>query len=98
VIGSAYRLRKGAAACSARPSDIRIHRREALSIRPFGAATNGKDVTHSDSATFITTRAGTRFHIRPVCTEDDGTIEEFFSQVGPADLRFRLLSGTSEVL
>jgi GNAT superfamily N-acetyltransferase len=56
-----------------------------------------KDVTNSNLDTFLTTRTGSRFHVRPVRTDDDGTIKEFFSHVSRADLRFRFLSGINEV-
>lgn len=54
-------------------------------------------MTHSDSSTVITTRTGSKFHVRPVRAEDDGTIKEFFSHVSRADLRFRFLTGLNEV-
>lgn len=46
---------------------------------------------------FLTTRSGFRFHVRPAVFADDGTIKDFFSHVTRADLRFRFLSGMSEI-
>lgn len=47
--------------------------------------------------TFITTRTGARFHVRPVSVDDDYTIKDFFSHVSRPDLRFRFLTGINEV-
>ncbi|MDF2114633.1 GNAT family N-acetyltransferase [Roseiarcaceae bacterium H3SJ34-1] len=45
----------------------------------------------------ITTRTGLKFHVRPVCSEDEAGLAEFFKHVTPEDLRFRFLSGLREV-
>ena len=48
-------------------------------------------------ADFLTTRTGFHFQIRPVVPGDDVALTEFFSHVTLADLRFRFLSGVSEI-
>ncbi len=45
----------------------------------------------------LTTRGGFRFHVRPACPEDDGTVAEFFTHVTREDLRFRFLTGLNTV-
>lgn len=54
-------------------------------------------MTPSDPGAFLTTRSGFRFPVRPAGIEDGATIKAFFSHVSKADLRFRFLSGISEV-
>jgi len=51
----------------------------------------------SESAAFLTTRAGAWYPVRPATIDDGATIKEFFSHVSRADLRFRFLSGSREV-
>lgn len=50
-----------------------------------------------DLDTLLVTRTGFRFHVRPVVPDDDDTLEEFFSHVTRADLRFRFLSGMNKI-
>lgn len=45
----------------------------------------------------LTTRTGFRFHVRPACPDDRGTVTEFFSHVSRDDLRFRFLTGLNVV-
>jgi GNAT superfamily N-acetyltransferase len=56
-----------------------------------------ENVTNPNPDAFITTRAGSRFRVRPVRAGDDDTIKEFFSHVSPADLRFRFLASVNEI-
>jgi len=61
------------------------------------ATTKVTEVNNPDLDTFITTRSGARFHVRPVRVDDDHTIKDFFSHVSRPDLRFRFLTGINEV-
>ena len=45
----------------------------------------------------LTTRTGFDFHVRRARPEDEGTVAEFFTHVTREDLRFRFLTGLSEV-
>lgn len=45
----------------------------------------------------LTTRTGFEFHVRPARPEDSVTVTEFFTHVTRADLRFRFLTGLTEV-
>ena len=45
----------------------------------------------------LVTRSGFRFHVRPACPDDDGTVAEFFTHVTREDLRFRFLTGLNAV-
>ncbi|CAM3285606.1 N-acetyltransferase domain-containing protein [Sphingomonas antarctica] len=46
---------------------------------------------------YLTTRTGFRFHVRPVRSDDEGKLAEFFSNVTRDDLRFRFLTGLNEI-
>ncbi|RYE50832.1 MAG: CoA-binding protein, partial [Hyphomicrobiales bacterium] len=48
-------------------------------------------------ATDLSTRSGTRLHIRPAVPSDDELLANFFADVTPDDLRFRFLSSLSHV-
>jgi GNAT superfamily N-acetyltransferase len=50
-----------------------------------------------DWSQYLTTRTGFRFHVRPACPADEGTLAEFFTHVTRDDLRFRFLTGLDEV-
>lgn len=45
----------------------------------------------------LTTRSGFRFTVRPVESNDDDALAEFFAHVAKEDLRFRFLSGVDKV-
>lgn len=45
----------------------------------------------------LVTRDGVAIHVRPVRADDEALLAEFFKHVSPEDLRFRFLSGVSEV-
>lgn len=45
----------------------------------------------------LVTRAGLAIYVRPVRSEDEPLLEEFFKRVSPDDLRFRFLGGVVEV-
>ena len=45
----------------------------------------------------LQTWTGFRFHVRPVASEDEAALGEFFTHVTPDDLRFRFLSGINVV-
>ena len=45
----------------------------------------------------LTTRTGFEFHVRPARPEDEGTLAEFFTHVTREDLRFRFLTGLTQV-
>lgn len=45
----------------------------------------------------LVARTGRRFHVRPVRPDDEARLAEFFEHVSPDDLRFRFLSGVTEV-
>ncbi len=47
--------------------------------------------------TELTTRGGVRLHIRAVQTSDEPLLTDFFRHVAPDDLRFRFLTGLTEV-
>ncbi len=51
----------------------------------------------NDRSTYMTTRTGFRFHVRPATPADDATIAEFFTHVTREDLRFRFLCGLNVV-
>lgn len=50
-----------------------------------------------DRDTYLTTRTGFRFHVRPACPADDGTLADFFTHVTREDLRFRFLTALNVV-
>jgi acetyltransferase len=43
------------------------------------------------------TRSGFAFHVRPVRSDDEPQLAQFFTRVSPEDLRFRFLSGMNRV-
>lgn len=45
----------------------------------------------------LTTRTGQRFHVRPVRADDEPLLAAFFARLSPEDLRFRFLTGLTEV-
>lgn len=45
----------------------------------------------------LETRSGFRFPVRPVGSDDEPRLADFFHHVGPEDLRFRFLSTVREV-
>lgn len=45
----------------------------------------------------VTTRAGLNLHVRPVTSQDEPALAEFFRHVSADDLRFRFLAGVREV-
>lgn len=45
----------------------------------------------------LTTRTGFKFHVRPVCPQDEPALAELFAHVTRDDLRFRFLSGMNVV-
>lgn len=59
-----------------------------------------KAVSFSDAARWsvtLTTRTGFAFDVRPASPDDEAGLAEFFTHVTPDDLRFRFLTGLSEV-
>lgn len=50
-----------------------------------------------DLATWITSRTGFRFYVRPATARDESTIKEFFTHVSRADLRFRFLATMDKI-
>lgn len=54
-------------------------------------------MTLLDTDAFLTARSGLRFSVRPAREDDSATIKEFFRHVSRTDLRFRFLSGISDV-
>jgi len=48
-------------------------------------------------ASTLVTQNGLRFFVRPVRTDDEGLLAEFFAHVSPEDLRFRFLTGLNTV-
>lgn len=61
--------------------------RTPLAIQPYPAQWEGD----------ATTRGGVTLHIRPVRPDDEAILAAMFAAVSPEDLRFRFLSGVSEV-
>ena len=51
----------------------------------------------SEWETDLTTHTGFRFHVRPVRSEDEPALEDFFNRVTPEDLRFRFLGTVKTV-
>ena len=45
----------------------------------------------------LTTRSGYSFHVRPAMEMDAEALDGLFAQISPADLRFRFLTGVSQV-
>lgn len=45
----------------------------------------------------LVTRSGFAFHVRPVRSDDEPLLAEFFERVSPEDIRFRFLSGLDHV-
>lgn len=45
----------------------------------------------------LTTRTGFKFHVRPVCPQDEPALAELFAHVSHDDLRLRFLSGINVV-
>lgn len=45
----------------------------------------------------LTTRGGFAFHVRPVRSDDEPLLADFFERVSPEDLRFRFLGGIAQV-
>ena len=45
----------------------------------------------------LVTRSGFAFHVRPVRSDDEPLLAEFFERVSPEDIRFRFLSGLNHV-
>jgi acetyltransferase len=45
----------------------------------------------------LVTRSGFAFHVRPVRSDDEPQLAQFFTRVSPEDLRFRFLSGMDRV-
>lgn len=58
-----------------------------LAIRPPPMAWSGD----------LVTRSGLAFHVRPVRSDDEPLLAEFFRHVSPEDIRFRFLSGLDRV-
>nr|MBA3898146.1 GNAT family N-acetyltransferase [Sphingomonadaceae bacterium] len=50
-----------------------------------------------DRSTYLTTRTGFRFHVRPASPADDDTLADFFTHVTREDLRFRFLTAVKVV-
>ncbi len=50
-----------------------------------------------DRDTYLTTRTGFRFHVRPASPSDDDTLADFFTHVTREHLRFRFLSALKVV-
>ncbi|WP_447952820.1 bifunctional acetate--CoA ligase family protein/GNAT family N-acetyltransferase [Sphingopyxis chilensis] len=45
----------------------------------------------------LVTRSGFAFHVRPVRSDDEPLLAEFFTRVSPEDLRFRFLNGLGRI-
>jgi hypothetical protein len=52
---------------------------------------------HTSCTTDLTTRRGHVFHVRSVSPDDEAALDDFFSYVDKADLRFRFLSAIHKV-
>ncbi|MCA1408319.1 GNAT family N-acetyltransferase [Ensifer sp. IC3342] len=57
----------------------------------------GRVVIPDDWSTDLVTRTGLVLHVRPVRSDDEAALAEFFTHVTPQDLRFRFLGGMREV-
>ena len=57
----------------------------------------GKETSTGDWSRNLATRTGLSFSVRPVRTDDEAALAEFFAHVKPEDLRFRFLAGMKTV-
>ncbi|MDE3800120.1 GNAT family N-acetyltransferase (plasmid) [Sinorhizobium meliloti WSM1022] len=56
-----------------------------------------KEITMGNLTADLMTRTGLKIHVRPVRTEDEPMLAEFFTHVTKEDLSFRYLTGLNEV-
>ncbi len=61
------------------------------------AADSGEAAARDPWSRDLTTRAGLVLHVRPVRTDDEPALADFFAHVTAEDLRFRFLAGVREV-